>query len=70
VFSHESKLTLIEHARAQGFFVMLLLVALDSPKRLLQREAQRVAEDGHAVPADRILARYPRTLNNLTLAVH
>jgi len=28
-----------------------------------------VQEGGHDVPAERILARYPRTLKNLTLAV-
>jgi predicted ABC-type ATPase len=69
VFSHESKLALIEQAQSQGFFVMLLVVALDSPERLLERVAQRVAEGGHAVPAERILARYPRTLQHLTHAV-
>jgi predicted ABC-type ATPase len=69
VFSHESKLALIEQAQAQGFFVMLLVVALDSPEHLLERVAQRVAEGGHAVPAERILARYPRTLTYLTQAV-
>jgi predicted ABC-type ATPase len=42
VFSHESKLALIEEAQAQGFFVMLLVVALDQPERLLERVAQRV----------------------------
>lgn len=69
VFSHKSKLALIEEAQAQGFFVMLLVVALDEPERLLERVAQRVAEGGHPVPAERILARYPRTLANLTQAV-
>lgn len=69
VFSHESKLKLIEDAQAKGFFVMLLVVALDQPERLLARVAQRVAEGGHPVPAERILARYPRTLTNLVQAV-
>ena len=69
VFSHESKLALIEDAQEHGFFVMLLGVALDQPERLLARVAQRVAEGGHPVPADRILGRYPRTLANLANAV-
>ena len=69
VFSHESKLALIEEAQKQGFFVMLLVVCLDDPQRLLARVAGRVAEGGHAVPPDRILARYPRTLANLAAAV-
>ena len=69
VFSHASKLALIQDAQAQGFFVMLLVVALDQPARLLARVAQRVLEGGHAVPLERIFARYPRTLALLTKAV-
>jgi predicted ABC-type ATPase len=62
VFSHASKLALIAQAQAQGFFVLLLVVALDQPERLLVRVSQRVKEGGHSVPAERILSRYPRTL--------
>lgn len=69
VFSHASKLALIQEAQAKGFFVMLLVVALDQPERLLARVAQRVLEGGHPVPPERILARYPRTLAHLTQAV-
>lgn len=69
VFSHESKLVLIEEAQKQGFFVMLIVVCLDDPERLLERVAGRVTEGGHAVPAERILARYPRTLAHLAVAV-
>ena len=69
VFSHESKLALIAHAQHCGFAVVLLVVCLDDPKRLLARVHQRVQEGGHGVPADRILARYPRTLLYLTQAV-
>jgi len=69
VFSHESKLALIQEAQTAGFFVLLLVVALDQPERLLERVAQRVLEGGHPVPPERILARYPRTLAHLTQAV-
>jgi predicted ABC-type ATPase len=69
VFSHESKLALIEEAQQLGFFVMLIVVCLDDPQRLLARVAGRVTEGGHAVPPERILARYPRTLANLAVAV-
>ncbi|MDD5030883.1 MAG: zeta toxin family protein, partial [Rhodoferax sp.] len=41
VFSHASKLALIQEAQAKGYFVMLLVVALDQPERLLERVAQR-----------------------------
>lgn len=69
VFSHESKLALIEEARHSGFVVVLLVVCLDDPQRLLARVRQRVQEGGHDVPAERILARYPRTIKNLAQAV-
>lgn len=69
VFSHPSKLDLIKEAMALGYFVMLLVVAVDDPALLLKRVAQRVREGGHTVPATRILERYPRTLANLALAV-
>lgn len=69
VFSHASKLALIEEAQVQGFFVILVVVALDQPERLLERVAQRMAEGGHPVAAERILARFPRTLANLTQGV-
>lgn len=69
MFSHESKLALIQEAQAQGFLVMLLVVCMDHPEKLLVRVRQRVGEGGHNVPAERILARYPRSLANLRLAV-
>ena len=69
VFSHPSKLLLIEQAQARGFLVVLLVVALDEPARLIARVKQRVREGGHSVPKDRILARYPRTLSLLAQAV-
>lgn len=69
VFSHHSKLALIEEAQRCGYTVALYIVALDDPTRLLSRVAQRVREGGHPVPHERILARYPRTMGNLALAV-
>lgn len=69
VFSHPSKLALIEEAQRCGYTVALYVVALDDPSRLLGRVAQRVREGGHAVAPERILARYPRTLENLAQAI-
>ena len=44
------------------------IVALDDPERLLARVRRRVQEGGHDVPPAKILARYPRTLVNLSKA--
>ena len=69
VFSHESKLALLERALAQGYVVVLYVVALDDPQRLLARVQGRVREGGHDVPPEKILTRYPRTMLNLAKAV-
>ena len=69
VFSHPSKLKLMAAARAAGHQTVLLVVCVDDAQQLVRRVAQRVREGGHAVPPDRILARYPRTLSHLKEAV-
>ncbi len=69
VFSHPSKLALIVQAQKAGFAVVLLVVCLDKPERLIERVRQRIIEGGHAVPEQRILDRYPRTLAHLQKAV-
>jgi predicted ABC-type ATPase len=69
VFSHPSKLALLERARAHGFIVVLILVGLDDVETLVARVARRVQHGGHDVPRERILARYPRTLENLRNAI-
>jgi predicted ABC-type ATPase len=69
VFSHSSKLDLITAAQRAGFGVVLLVVCVDDAQMLLGRVTQRVQEGGHAVPPERILARYPRTLRYLSVAV-
>ncbi len=69
VFSHPSKIELIAEAQALGYRVVLLVVCVDDPQMLLARVRQRVSEGGHDVPAQRILDRYPRTLQNLKQAV-
>ena len=69
VFSHISKLDLISAAQRAGFVVVLLVVCVDDPQQLLGRVGQRVQEGGHAVPPERVLARYPRSLQHLGVAV-
>jgi predicted ABC-type ATPase len=69
VFSHPSKLDLLRQARTAGFEVALYVVCLDQPRELLRRVRQRVREGGHAVPANKVLERYPRTLGHLSEAV-
>ena len=68
-FSHRSRVALVAQARALGFEVVLYAMALDEPRRLLQRVSQRVREGGHTVPTHKVLERYARCLDNLRQAV-
>jgi predicted ABC-type ATPase len=59
VFSHPSKLTLIEEARAAGYYVALHVLMV--PEELaIERVHARVAAGGHDVPTEKITARYRR----------
>lgn len=59
VFSHPSKLELVDAAVAAGYTVALHAVMV--PEDLsVQRVAHRVASGGHAVPEDKIRQRYQR----------
>lgn len=69
VFSHASRVALIAQARSLGYEVVLYALALDEPRKLLQRVTQRSREGGHAVPSHKVLERYPRTLENFRRAV-
>ena len=69
VMSHPSKLELMQQAKANGFSVTLFFVGVDHPSISIARVRQRVAQGGHAVPEDRIVARYHRTMVLLMHAV-
>ncbi|MGA2521031.1 MAG: AAA family ATPase [Acidimicrobiales bacterium] len=59
VFSHPSKLELVDEALAAGYFVALHVLML--PEDLaVARVAYRVERGGHAVPVEKIRGRYTR----------
>lgn len=59
VFSHESKLELVDAAEEAGYLVTLHVVMV--PKELaVARVASRVAAGGHPVAEDKVRARYER----------
>ncbi len=55
----------VEFVLSRGGFVGLIYVWLNSPELALERVASRVAEGGHDVPHDRIIARWERSLVQL-----
>jgi predicted ABC-type ATPase len=65
VFSHESKITLIEEAKRHGFKVYLFIVGVENASLSELRVMQRVERGGHSVPRERIGKRFPRSLQNL-----
>lgn len=60
VFSHPSKLELIDEASGRGFTVVVMHVGVDTPNLSVARVGTRVEEGGHIVPEDKIRARYAR----------
>jgi predicted ABC-type ATPase len=56
---------LVELARALNFRTHLFYVMLDSPERNIERVRDRVLKGGHAVPEQKIIERYWRSLEQL-----
>ncbi len=64
-----AKVAMLRRAMEAGFQVRLLYVGLDSAALAQARVRHRVGNGGHPVPLDKIVARFPRSLANLALAV-
>ncbi|EAQ02669.1 hypothetical protein OB2597_18172 [Pseudooceanicola batsensis HTCC2597] len=60
VFSHPSKLDIIEIARTRGYLVVVMHVGVDSPDLSVHRVQGRTEEGGHDVPEEKIRARFDR----------
>jgi predicted ABC-type ATPase len=65
VLSTDKYRRLVVAAKALRFLVRLTYVILDSPQRCIERVRQRVKKGGHAVPEDKIVERYARSLAQL-----
>jgi len=66
VFSHGSKLEIMQQAKDAGYKVYLYFVSTEDPKINKYRiKKVRVAEGGHDVPEDKIEKRYYRSLDYL-----
>jgi predicted ABC-type ATPase len=65
VLSTEKYLDDVRRARELGFRIGLVYVALATPEDAVRRVALRVAQGGHDVPFDRIVARWSRSLTML-----
>jgi len=71
VFSDPSgdKLGFLKDAAKAGYSVMLCFIGISGPAISEERVAMRVSQGGHDVPAEKLIARFPRTLANLRTAI-
>lgn len=67
--SSNHALRMMSDAKAAGFHVNLLYVALDTVERNIERVRSRVRKGGHNIREDVIRRRYARSLDNLAKAL-
>jgi predicted ABC-type ATPase len=63
------KLAFLKAAAYAGYTVLLCFIGTSGPEVSEERVAMRVSQGGHDVPAEKLLARYPRTLANFQAAL-
>ena len=56
-------------ATTHTYAVVLCFIGIDSAETSNERVFIRVAQGGHDVPMDKLIARYPRTMANLRRAI-
>ncbi len=69
VMSHRNKVELLGQAQRAGYRTYLYFIATDDPEINISRVRNRVKLGGHAVPEDRIVSRYHRSLDLLMEAI-
>jgi predicted ABC-type ATPase len=62
------KVEFLRGAAAQGYTVVMVFIGIDADLSE-QRVAMRVLQGGHDVPAEKLSARFPRTMKNLARAI-
>ncbi|MFA5192910.1 MAG: zeta toxin family protein [Verrucomicrobiia bacterium] len=63
------KLSFLKKAASIGYTVVLCFIGISGPEVSEDRVAMRVSQGGHDVPAEKLVARFPRTLANLKMAI-
>lgn len=64
VLSAPDKISFIERAKQQGYFIRLFFIGTDSPKINAMRILRRVMNGGHDVPIGKIISRYSKSIAN------
>lgn len=63
------KLAFLKEAMTAGYTVVLCFIGISGPDVSEERVAMRVTQGGHDVPTEKLVARFPRTLANLQIAI-
>jgi predicted ABC-type ATPase len=63
------KLAFLKSAAQAGYNTVLCFIGIAGPRVSEQRVAMRVSQTGHDVPAQKLVARFPRILANLKAAL-
>lgn len=63
------KLGFLRQAAESGYAVVLCFIGIADAKKSEERVAMRVLQGGHNVPTEKLIARFPRTLANLSAAI-
>ena len=64
-----SKLDFLRRVREAGYGLVVIFIRLECVMLSQARVHQRVQRGGHGVPDEKLLARFPRTLDNATQAL-
>jgi predicted ABC-type ATPase len=63
------KIAFLKKASARGYTVVLCFIGVSGPSVSAVRVAMRVLQGGHDVPSKKLRERYPRTQQNLAIAI-
>jgi predicted ABC-type ATPase len=67
VLSASEKISFVEKAKSQGYFIRLFFVGTEHPSINASRIAHRVLEGGHDVPISKIISRYSKSITNCAI---
>ncbi|MBX3158941.1 MAG: zeta toxin family protein [Deltaproteobacteria bacterium] len=70
VFSTYEKLDFLERARRSGYYIRMFFIGTRDPRINAARVCDRVMKGGHAVPIDKLVSRFRRSMANLPLAIN
>lgn len=70
VLSSNYKLKILKKAKEKGYFIKCAFVLTTSPWLNVARVAARVAQGGHDVPSEKIIDRYYKALDNISVLMN